>query len=68
MVTLEKLENRIKALEARHRELDKNIANLYTEGYEDLAQMKRDKLALKDEIETLKQRRSSYGQEDQANG
>tara|TARA_Y100000022_G_C12929756_1_gene231058 strand:+ start:294 stop:488 length:195 start_codon:yes stop_codon:yes gene_type:complete len=63
MVTLEKLENRIKALEARHRELDKNIANLYTEGYEDLAQMKRDKLALKDEIETLKQRRSSYGQE-----
>ena len=34
MVTLEKLENRIKALEARHRELDKNIANLYTEGYE----------------------------------
>ena len=68
MVTLEKLENRIKALEARHRELDKNIANLYTEGYEDLAQMKRDKLALKDEIETLKQRRSSYGQENQANG
>jgi len=64
MVTLEKLENRIKALEARHRELDKNIANMYTEGYEDLAQMKRDKLALKDEIETLKQRRSSYGQED----
>jgi len=63
MVTLEKLENRIKALEARHRELDKNIANLYTEGYEDLAQMKRDKLALKDEIEALKQRRSSYGQE-----
>ena len=63
MVALEKLENRIKALEARHRELDKNIANLYTEGYEDLAQMKRDKLALKDEIETLKQRRSSYGQE-----
>ena len=37
---------------------------MYTEGYEDLAQMKRDKLALKDEIETLKQRRSSYGQED----
>lgn len=68
MVTLEKLENRIKALEARHRELDKNIANMYTEGYEDLAQIKRDKLALKDEIETLKQRRSSYGQEDQANG
>ena len=68
MVTLEKLENRIKALEARHRELDKNIANLYTEGYEDLAQMKRDKLALKDEIEALKQRRSSYGQENQANG
>lgn len=64
MVTLEKLENRIKALEARHRELDKDIANMYTEGYEDLAQMKRDKLALKDEIETLKQRRSSYGQED----
>ena len=64
MVTLEKLENRIKALEARHRELDKNIANMYTEGYEDLAQMKRDKLALKDEIETLKQRRSSYGQKD----
>ena len=26
MVTLEKLENRIKALEARHRALDKNIA------------------------------------------
>lgn len=63
MVTLEKLENRIKALEARHRELDKAIANMYTEGYEDLAQLKRDKLALKDEIETLKQRRSSYGQE-----
>lgn len=68
MVTLEKLENRIKALEARHRELDKAIANMYTEGYEDLAQLKRDKLALKDEIETLKQRRSSYGQENQANG
>lgn len=63
MVALEKLENRIKALEARHRELDKTIANMYTEGYEDLAQLKRDKLALKDEIETLKQRRSSYGQE-----
>lgn len=63
MVTLEKLENRIKALEARHRELDKAIANMYTEGYEDLAQLKRDKLALKDEIEALKQRRSSYGQE-----
>ena len=68
MVTLEKLENRIKALEARHRELDKAIANMYTEGYEDLAQLKRDKLALKDEIEALKQRRSSYGQENQANG
>ena len=63
MVTLEKLENRIKALEARHRELDKAIANMYTEGYEDLAQLKRDKLALKDEINTLKKRRSSYGQE-----
>ncbi len=62
MVTLEKLENRIKALEARHRELDKNIANLYTEGYEDLAQMKKDKLALKDEINTLKKRRSEHGQ------
>ena len=62
MVTLEKLENRIKALEARHRELDKNIANLYTEGYEDLAQMKRDKLSLKDEINTLKKRRSEHGQ------
>ena len=37
---------------------------MYTEGYEDLAQMKRDKLALKDEIETLKQRRSSPGHED----
>lgn len=62
MVTLEKLENRIKALEARHRELDKNIANLYTEGYEDLAQMKKDKLSLKDEINTLKKRRSEHGQ------
>ncbi|OUX04031.1 MAG: hypothetical protein CBE00_13030 [Planctomycetaceae bacterium TMED240] len=63
MVTLEKLENRIKALEARHRALDKNIAEIYTEGYEDLAQMKKDKLALKDEINTLKQRRSDHGQE-----
>ena len=63
MVTLEKLENRIKALEARHRALDKNIAEMYTEGYEDLAQMKKDKLALKDEINTLRQRRSDHGQE-----
>lgn len=63
MVTLEKLENRIKALEARHRALDKNIADIYTEGYDDLAQMKKDKLALKDEINTLKQRRSEHGQE-----
>jgi hypothetical protein len=63
MVTLEKLENRIKALEARHRALDKNIADMYTEGYEDLAQMKKDKLTLKDEINTLKQRRSEHGQE-----
>ena len=62
MVALEKLENRIKALEARHRELDKNIANLYTEGYEDLAQMKKEKLALKDEINTLRKRRSDHGQ------
>ena len=61
MVTLEKLENRIKALEARHRALDKNIADMYTEGYEDLAQMKKDKLTLKDEINTLKQRRSEHG-------
>ena len=37
---------------------------MYTEGYEDLAQMKRDKPPLKDEIETLKQRRSLHGQED----
>ena len=63
MVTLEKLENRIKALEARHRALDKNIAEMYTESYKDLAQMKKDKLALKDEINTLKQRRSDHGQE-----
>ena len=62
MTNIDKLENRIKALEARHRALDKNIANMYTEGYEDLAQMKKEKLALKDEINTLIKRRSDRGQ------
>tara|TARA_B100000927_G_scaffold256031_1_gene223122 strand:+ start:5178 stop:5372 length:195 start_codon:yes stop_codon:yes gene_type:complete len=62
MTNIDKLENRIKALEARHRALDKNIANMYTEGYEDLAQMKKEKLALKDEINTLIKRRSDHGQ------
>jgi len=35
---------------------------MYTEGYEDLAQMKKEKLALKDEINTLIKRRSDHGQ------
>ena len=63
MINIDKLESRIKALEARHRVLDKNIANMYTEGYKDLAQMKKEKLHLKDEINNLTKRRSSYGQE-----
>ena len=57
MVEREKLENRIEALTARHKALDKEITSLYSKSYSHmddiLAQMKRDKLSLKDEIENL---------------
>tara|TARA_B100001057_G_scaffold478078_1_gene548103 strand:+ start:3051 stop:3230 length:180 start_codon:yes stop_codon:yes gene_type:complete len=56
------VEPRIKALEARHRELDKKVAQMYNKSYQEdeLAKLKREKLKLKDEITTLT-RRSTDG-------
>ena len=48
--------HRIKVLESRHRELDKNIERGYSNYIDDttLNKMKQEKLSIKDQIEKLK--------------
>lgn len=55
------IENRIKSLESKHRELDILIEKMYNEGYSDdeIAKLKRKKLQLKDEISSAKQKLES---------
>lgn len=55
------IENRIKSLETKHRELDILIEKMYNEGYSDdeIAKLKRKKLQLKDEISSAKQKLES---------
>jgi|TARA_B100001093_G_C26556097_1_gene896608 hypothetical protein len=56
MSTLQSLQNHLKVLETRHRELDKKIADDYEHHMDDteLANEKIEKLELKREIEELK--------------
>ena len=56
MITREKLENHIKALQEKHDILDKEIKDAYMDNVGDLEieKMKKQKLKMKDEIESCK--------------
>jgi hypothetical protein len=56
MITKEKLENHMKALQEKHDILDKEIKDAYMDNVGDLEieKMKKQKLRLKDEIESCK--------------
>lgn len=53
---MENKTHRIKVLESRHKELDKNIQRGYSNYIDDssLTKMKQEKLKIKDQIEKLK--------------
>jgi uncharacterized protein YdcH (DUF465 family) len=56
MITKEKIENHMKALQEKHDILDKEIKDAYMDNVSDLEveKMKKQKLKLKDEIESCK--------------
>jgi hypothetical protein len=56
MITKEKLENHMKALQEKHDILDKEIKDAYMDNVGDLEieKMKKQKLKMKDEIESCK--------------
>ena len=58
MITREKLEHHIKALQEKHDLLDKDVRNAYMDSVGDLEieKMKKQKLKLKDEIESCKKK------------
>ena len=58
MITKEKLENHMKALQEKHDILDKEIKDAYMDNVSDLEveKMKKQKLRLKDEIESCKKK------------
>lgn len=58
MITKEKLEHHMKALQEKHDILDKEIKDAYMDNVSDLIveKMKKEKLKLKDEIESLKKK------------
>ena len=58
MITKEKLEHHMKALQEKHDILDKEIKDAYMDNVSDLIveKMKKEKLKLKDEIESPKKK------------
>ena len=58
MITKEKLEHHIKALQEKHDILDKEIKDAYMDNVSDILieKMKKQKLKLRDEIESCKKR------------
>jgi hypothetical protein len=64
MITKEKLEHHIKALQEKHDVLDKEIRDAYMDNVGDLEieKMKKQKLKMKEEIESYKKKIESLGE------